>query len=104
MPKTTESFRPALYYSYIHIRSEDWLKATLLCVPVVKRLIRESYDPEDTGDIAPYSKIAGPYGELLQRAPAYNVAADQAQQELFSKIRDNLDTIKRHTAGQNHPR
>jgi hypothetical protein len=94
MTETTESFRPALYYPYIHIRSEDWLKATLLCVPVVKRLIPENYDPEDTGDIAPYAKIAGPYGELLQRVPAYSAAADQAQQELFSKIRDDLDTIK----------
>jgi hypothetical protein len=57
MTETTESFRPALYYPYIHIRSEDWLKATLLCVPVVKRLIPENYDPEDIGDIAPYAKI-----------------------------------------------
>jgi hypothetical protein len=25
--------RAALYYPYIHIRSEHWLKATLLCAP-----------------------------------------------------------------------
>jgi hypothetical protein len=89
MTERMESFRPALYYPYIHIRSEDWLKATLLCVPVVKRLIPENYDPEDTGDIAPYAKIAGPYGELLQRVPAYSVAADQAQQELLRALRRN---------------
>ena len=94
MTETMEGFRPALYYPYIHIRSEDWLKATLLCVPVVKRLIPDNYDPEDTGNIAPYAKIAGPYGALLQRVPAYSVAADQAQQELFGKIRGSLATIQ----------
>jgi hypothetical protein len=29
--------RPVLYYPYIHIRSEHWLKATLLCVPTSAR-------------------------------------------------------------------
>ena len=31
--------RAALYYPYIHIRSEHWLKATLLWVPCVKRIV-----------------------------------------------------------------
>ena len=35
--------QPALYYPYIHIRSENWLKATLLCVPAVKRIVPENY-------------------------------------------------------------
>jgi hypothetical protein len=34
-------------------------KTTLLCVPVVKRLIPDNYDLEDTGEIAPYAKITG---------------------------------------------
>ncbi len=69
MTETMESFRPALYYPYIHIRSEDWLKATLLCVPVVKRLVPETYDPEDTGDIAPFAKISGPMARCCSEYP-----------------------------------
>jgi len=94
MTQTTEGFRAALYYPYIHIRSEDWLKATLLCVPVVKRMIPDDYHPEDTGDIAPYERIAGPYGKLLQRVPAYSAAAEQAQQDLLNRIHGDLDAIK----------
>ena len=69
MTETTESFRPALYYPYIHIRSEDWLKATLLCVPVVKRLIPENYDPEDTGDIAHTRKSQVPMANFCSEYP-----------------------------------
>jgi hypothetical protein len=39
--------RPALYYPYIHIRSEHWLKATLLCAPAVKRIVPDGYEPGD---------------------------------------------------------
>ena len=35
--------RPALYYPYIHVRGENWLKATLLDVPVLKRIVPETY-------------------------------------------------------------
>jgi hypothetical protein len=92
MTETTESFRPALYYPYIHIRSEDWLKATLLCVPVVKRLIPENYDPEDTGNIAPYAK------NLLRRSAStidkntdeatYNRELEAEAEEIVDAWRD----------------
>jgi hypothetical protein len=61
--------RPALYYPYIHIRSEHRLKATLLCAPAVKRIVPETYQPEDSFQIAKYTQIIGPYGALLQPCP-----------------------------------
>jgi hypothetical protein len=47
MPTAIE--RPALYYPYIHVRTEDelWLKATLLLHPSVIRMVPRDYAPED---------------------------------------------------------
>ena len=70
MTETKDNVRSALYYPYIHIRSEEWLKATLLCIPAVKRMVPDGYDPEDDPWIVPYSKLRGPYGELVQTVPA----------------------------------
>jgi hypothetical protein len=87
--------RPALYYPYIHIRSEHWLKATLLCVPVVKRIVPADYSPEDLPDIVRYAKISGPRGELLQTVPAWSAAADCAQRRLLEKLREHEAEILR---------
>lgn len=90
-----EALRPALYYPYIHIRSEEWLKATLLCMPTVRRIVPETYTPEDNPAIIPYTTIKGPYGELLQSVPAYSHAAIEAQDRLLQKLRENAATIKK---------
>ena len=86
--------RPALYYPYIHIRSEHWLKATLLCAPAVKRMVPEGYTPEDLPNIVKYTQIKGPGGELLQSVPAYSPAADNAQQRLLEKLRLHEKAIR----------
>lgn len=86
--------RPALYYPYIHIRSEHWLKATLLCVPTVKRIVPQNYVPEDDPQIVRYTEITGPHGALLQAVPAYSHAADRAQRHLLDKLRMHEDEIK----------
>lgn len=104
MTESNDIVRPALYYPYIHVRSEEWLKATLLYVPVVKRLVPEGYEPEDEPRITPYVTLKGPYGELLQTVPAYTVAADMAQQELLQKIKGRIDRIKKKYCRSNAPR
>jgi hypothetical protein len=76
------SVHAALYYPYIHIRSEHWLKATLLYAPAVKRIVPEQYMPEDHPSILRYSKIFGTHGALLQAVPADSPAANDAQQHL----------------------
>jgi hypothetical protein len=83
----------ALYYPYIHIRSEHWLKATLLCVPVVKRIVPETYTPEDRQEIVRYTKIEGPHGHLLQTVSSYSPAADEAQHRLLERLRQHEDEI-----------
>lgn len=93
--------RPALYYPYIHIRSEHWLKATLLCVPSVKRIVPESYTPEDTPQIAKYVNIEGPNGKLLQGVPAFSLGANAAQQRLLEELRAKEGLIRgKFTRGQ----
>ncbi len=87
--------RPALYYPYIHIRSEHWLKATLLCVSVVKRIVPESYTPEDNPSIIKYTRIVGPKGPLLQAVPPYSPAANCAQQCLLERLRQHDTEIRR---------
>ena len=87
--------RPALYYPYIHIRSEHWLKATLLCAPAVKRIVPEGYTPEDLPSIVKYTEVEGANGPLLQTVPAASRAADDAQRRLLAKIREHEKDIHR---------
>lgn len=88
--------RPALYYPYIHIRSEHWLKATLLCVPAVTRIVPEDYIPEDDPSIITYTRIAGPNGELLQTVPSFSPSAEEAQFRLLVKLREHeADVVAR---------
>lgn len=86
--------RPALYYPYIHIRSEHWLKATLLCVPSVKRIVPEAYTPEDPPSILKYSQITGPNGALLQPVLASSAGANEAQRRLLVSLRDHEQEIE----------
>src|ERR1700752_4034570 len=85
--------RPALYYPYIHIRSEHWLKATLLCVPSVTRMVPEGYVPDDEERIALYKQLGGPGGPLLRSVPASSAAAHQVQHKLLENIRSHRAEI-----------
>jgi hypothetical protein len=87
--------RSALYYPYIHIRSEHWLKATLMCVPAVKRIVPENYVPEDLPPIIRYTQVNGPNGPLLQGVPASSPAAEQAQWRLLQDLREHEVEIQR---------
>jgi hypothetical protein len=95
--------RPALYYPYIHVRSEHWLKATLLYAPAVKRIVPETYEPEDSFQIAKYTQIIGPHGALLQTVPANSKAADQAQFRILGKIESHIDEIKKRYGRDSSP-
>jgi hypothetical protein len=87
------SVLPALYYPYIHIRSEQWLKATLLTAPTVKRIVPENYTPEDEPNIVRYTTIAGPHGKLLQAVPSFTPAAHEAQLRLLEKLQEHAALI-----------
>src|ERR1035437_3666125 len=95
--------RPALYYPYIHIRSENWLKATLLCFPKVFRMIPYGeYAPEDTPQIQRYVR-ANERGERLldSRGTAAEYAL-VAQQNLLQKIQAHEEFITKTSAHLPH--
>jgi hypothetical protein len=87
------SLRKALYYPYIHIRSEHWLKATLLCAPAVTRIVPKGYTPEDNAIIAQYSQLEGSQGPLLQSVSAQQPEAYAAQLRLTEKIKADIRRI-----------
>jgi hypothetical protein len=95
--------RPALYYPYIHIRDENWLKATLLCVPVVKRLVPDNYTTENDPCIFPFTQIEGPLGPLLQLEPATSETAVDAQRDLHDRIQQNLAFFEERFSRANAP-
>ena len=96
--------REALYYPYIHIRDERWLKATLLCVPTVARIVPDTYIPEDDPAIAQYAKTPGPNGMLLQTVPARSPAAFDAQRRLLEFFGNNEVEIIAKYNRQNSPK
>src|SRR5262249_59190226 len=93
-----------LYYPYIHIRSEDWLKATLLYAPTVTRIVPNEYTPEDQGNITPYTMISGPYGKLLQPVSEADMdAAKRAQHKLTKRLEEHHDEIMKRYSKPNAP-
>jgi hypothetical protein len=86
--------RAALYYPYVHIRTEHWLKATLLFFPAVKRIVPETYTPEDLPNIIKYTEIEGVAGPLLQAVPS-SPATDAAQARLLRKLQEHEDEVTR---------
>jgi hypothetical protein len=58
-------YRDALYYPFIHITDVNWLKATLLCFPGVRRMVPQSYVPTDSDAVREFCDVEGPRGEPL---------------------------------------
>ncbi|PCE34427.1 hypothetical protein [Burkholderia ubonensis] len=79
--------RDALYYPYVHIRDEDWLKRTLLVFPGMARMIADDYTPND-GDLV-VALSTGPK-PLLRRADLSTPLAKAAQQRLLSEMAADL--------------
>jgi hypothetical protein len=87
--------RDALYYPYVHITDVNWLKATLLCFPNVRRMVPTSYMPEDSEEILEFCNTPGPRGEpLLTSVNLFSDAATSAEKSLLKKLKEN-DTFIR---------
>jgi hypothetical protein len=79
--------RDALYYPYIHIRDVNWLKATLLCFPQVRRIIPHEFTLNDSAEVSAFRELQGARGQpLLGEEPAYSLAAYEAQTKLLARI------------------
>jgi hypothetical protein len=51
--------RDALYYPYIHFRDVNWLKATLLCFPQVRRMVPPEFSLNDSPEVAQFTALKG---------------------------------------------
>ena len=88
--------RDALYYPYIHITDANWLKATLLCFPGVRRMVPQSYVPGDSDEIKAFGDTLGPRTEpLLTSVDLFSPAARAAEERLLEKLKESDAKIRR---------
>jgi hypothetical protein len=78
MTQTTALDRDALYYPYIHIQDANWLKATLLCFPSVRRMVPGNYEPDDSRK-----------QPLLSSVDLFSKGATKAEVNLLEKLKGN---------------
>src|SRR6266853_4823336 len=88
--------KDALYYPYVHITDVNWLKATLLCFPNVRRMVPTNYMPDDSDEIREFCHTQGPRGDaLLTSVNLFSEAATSAERDLLGKLKQNDAFIRR---------
>ena len=94
--------RDALYYPYIHIRDTNWLKATLLCFPQVRRIVPKDFSLNDRTEVQPFLSITGARGEpLVTEEPAYLYSAYKAQKRLLNRLQASTpELLAKYTRAQ----
>jgi hypothetical protein len=81
----------ALYYPYIHIRDDNWLKATLLCFPSVERMVPPSYAVNDGETAAFFAGEKGRLGRpMLGRRDLDDPATEDARSKLLASLNEDL--------------
>jgi len=91
--------RGALYYPYIHVRDESWLKATLLCFPYIERMIPEGYEVNDQGAAHFFATHDGRFEKpMLRRRSLDDGYVEQAQTILSRKLAEDLEASRRFAA------
>lgn len=91
--------RDALYYPYIHIRDANWLKATLLCFPQVRRMVPPDFHLTDLEEIKPFRTVLGADGrplltEEFTAMEGYDSPIYRAQLRLLEALQANEALIK----------
>src|SRR4051794_11430979 len=79
--------RPALYFPYIHIRDDNWLKAAALYWPTVRRIVPHDYPKHDSATAA---ALAGE-GVLREVNPGW--AMFHSAHDLVRAIESNIDAV-----------
>jgi hypothetical protein len=85
--------RYALYYPYIHIRDENWLKGTLLAFQQVRRILPNQFTVMDEVITKPYAELQGPAGPLLEPVFVIALEIQTTQTWLRTRITERLDEI-----------
>lgn len=93
-----------LYYPHIQIDDVNWLKATLLCFPQVRRIRPEFYAPDDAPEIIEFQRVTGTRGEPLlvdeyTRAEDTAFPVRNAQERLLRLLMQNEELILRKYKG-----
>lgn len=81
--------REALYYPYVHIRDDDWLKKTLLVFPGVVRMIADDFVPDDGPLVRALSQRGG-RRQLMRRATLDSKPVRDAQKHLVALLENDL--------------
>ena len=85
--------RGALYYPFIHVKDENWLKATLLCFPFVDRMVPDGYEVNDNMVAAFFAGKEGRFGRsMLGRRDLGDPATEHARSVLLENLRDDVNT------------
>jgi hypothetical protein len=85
--------RYALYYPYIHIRDENWLKGTILAFQKVRRIVPNRFTVKDQAITAAYAALEGPAGPLLDSLVVDAPEIRSSQQWLRGKILERIDEL-----------
>jgi hypothetical protein len=85
--------RYALYYPYIHIRDENWLKGTILAFQKVQRIVPDRFTVKDKAITSAYAKLEGPAGPLLESLVVYAPEIRSSQEWLRRKISERIDEL-----------
>jgi hypothetical protein len=96
--------RYALYYPWIHISNEYWLKGTLLSFRQVRRIIPQKFTVKDQAITEKYAKLKGCNNEPLLQPVSLNASAvRQSQAWLRGKIAGQIDALVKNYSEDNTP-
>jgi hypothetical protein len=90
----TQPSKHALYYPYIHIRDQNWLKATLLTFRQVKRMVPREFVLRDYALVKDYLELEGPVGPLLDSANLYSPRVQTAYARLAKLVETNGEYLQ----------
>ncbi|HWK97568.1 MAG TPA: hypothetical protein VNR39_19305 [Pseudolabrys sp.] len=92
MPSDNLFERDALYYPYIHIRSAEWLKRTLLIFPHVARIVPRDFSPIDLEEVSRFENVLGRHDKPLLRPVNLDSAGVwEAQHQLLHLMREDIN-------------
>jgi hypothetical protein len=86
--------RHALYYPYIHIRDENWLKGAILGFQQVRRIVPEGFSIKDVSITKPYMELEGPAGPLLEAVSVESSQIGETQAWLRTKISERIADLR----------
>jgi hypothetical protein len=82
-----------LYYPYIHIRDENWLKGTILAFQKVRRIVPNQFTVKDQAITKAYATLEGPAGPLLESLFVDGQEVRTSQEWLHKRISERVDEL-----------